>query len=126
MGLLGGKSGVITGGGRGIAGATASMLAAEGAQVVVGDLGASLDGSGEEASVAQKKADEIKAAGGNAQAFQGDQSNPDETEAMTNKVLDELGPVRILTSFGPQLSRLLVVDRMPEILLRFIDHLHAM
>ena len=50
MGLLDGKSGVITGGGRGIAGATASLLAAEGAQLVVADLGASLDGSGEEAS----------------------------------------------------------------------------
>ena len=42
MGLLDGKAGIITGSGRGIGGAAASLIAAEGAQVVVADFGVTL------------------------------------------------------------------------------------
>ena len=52
MGLLNGKAGIITGAGRGIAGATASLLAEEGAQVVVADRGVAVDGTGSDTAVA--------------------------------------------------------------------------
>lgn len=66
MGLLDNKVAVITGAGGGIGAATAELLAAEGARVVVNDLGGSRDGSGSDASAAQQVVERIKAAGGTA------------------------------------------------------------
>ena len=45
MRLLNGKAGIIMGAGRDIAGATAWLLAEEGAQVVIADLGVAVDGT---------------------------------------------------------------------------------
>ena len=109
MGLLDGKSGVITGAGRGIAGATASMLAAEGAQVVVADLGASLDGFGEEASVAQQKADEIKAAGGEAVGVLANVTNSADCDGMVETCIETYGKIDFaITAAGILRDRALV------------------
>lgn len=91
MGLLDGKAGLITGGGRGIAGATASLLAAEGAQVVVADYGVALDGSGGDASVAQSKVDAIKAAGGEATAVVADVTQAEECDRIVETCLEQYG-----------------------------------
>jgi NAD(P)-dependent dehydrogenase (short-subunit alcohol dehydrogenase family) len=48
MGLLDGRVAVITGSGRGIGREFALCMASEGAQVVVNDVGVSLDGPGSE------------------------------------------------------------------------------
>ena len=48
MGMLDGKTALVTGAGRGIGRGIAIALAAAGAKVVVNDLGATLDGEGEE------------------------------------------------------------------------------
>ncbi|MFG1796819.1 SDR family oxidoreductase [Nocardia sp. NPDC049149] len=68
MGSLDGRVAIITGAGRGIGRAHALLLAAEGAAVVVNDLGGDNEGSGADAWPAKQVVDEIIAAGGRAVA----------------------------------------------------------
>ena len=68
MGMLEGKSVIVTGAGRGIGRDVALMMAANGASVVVNDLGGSATGEGADATPAQQVVDEIRAAGGKAVA----------------------------------------------------------
>ena len=67
-GLLDGKVAIITGAGNGLGEAYAKLFAAEGAAVVVNDLGGPRDGSGADTSAAQKVVNDIVAAGGRAVA----------------------------------------------------------
>jgi NAD(P)-dependent dehydrogenase (short-subunit alcohol dehydrogenase family) len=64
--LVDGKVVVVTGAGRGIGREIALLMAAEGAHVVVNDLGAAVDGTGADFSPAQEVVDAIKSAGGEA------------------------------------------------------------
>ena len=66
--MLEGKSVIVTGAGRGIGRDFALMMAANGASVVVNDLGGSATGEGADATPAQQVVDEIRAAGGKAVA----------------------------------------------------------
>src|SRR5512137_2025433 len=68
MDRLKGKVAIVTGSGRGIGRAEALALAAEGAKVVVNDLGAAADGSGASATPADEVVNEIKKLGGEAVA----------------------------------------------------------
>ncbi|HJN72895.1 MAG TPA: SDR family NAD(P)-dependent oxidoreductase [Myxococcota bacterium] len=68
MGLLDGRVAVITGAGGGLGRAYALLFAAEGARVVVNDLGGDRHGSGTDSSAADRVVDEIRAAGGEAVA----------------------------------------------------------
>lgn len=68
MGALDGRVAVITGAGRGLGREHALLFAAEGARVVVNDLGGSPDGSGQDATAAEAVCAEITEAGGEAVA----------------------------------------------------------
>jgi NAD(P)-dependent dehydrogenase (short-subunit alcohol dehydrogenase family) len=61
MGMLDGRVAIITGAGRGLGREHALLFAAEGAKVVVNDLGGDIHGEGEDRAPAQQVADEIHA-----------------------------------------------------------------
>jgi len=65
-GILDGKVVLVTGAGRGIGAEVAKLAAAEGAKVVVNDLGGAVDGGGADATPAQEVVAEIEASGGEA------------------------------------------------------------
>ncbi|WP_338889143.1 SDR family NAD(P)-dependent oxidoreductase [Rhodococcus sovatensis] len=83
---------IVTGAGRGIGRAHAKLLAARGAAVVVGDLGARTDGSGLEGdSPADAVVAEIEAAGGRAVACAADVSTEDGAQALVEAALTNFG-----------------------------------
>ena len=83
-GMVQGKVVVVTGAGGGIGRDIALALAAEGAKVVVNDIGTSTTGEGTDAGPAQQVVGEIRAAGG-------------EAAANTDSVADAQGANRIVT-----------------------------
>jgi NAD(P)-dependent dehydrogenase (short-subunit alcohol dehydrogenase family) len=97
-GLCEGRVAVVTGAGRGIGREHALMLAAEGAKVVVNDLGGSASGEGSDAGPAQQVVDEIVAAGGEAVANTDDISDWAGAEALIAQAVDTFGRLDVLVN----------------------------
>jgi NAD(P)-dependent dehydrogenase (short-subunit alcohol dehydrogenase family) len=95
-GLCEGRVAIVTGGGRGIGREYCLMLAAEGAKVVVNDLGGSRDGAGADIGPAHDVVAEIKAAGGEAVANGADVSNWDQAKAMIDQAVSTFGKLDVL------------------------------
>jgi len=93
--LLSDKVAVIAGGGRGIGRASARLLAAEGARIIVGDLGCLSDGTGRDPAIAEAVASEIRAQGGEAVALTTDVSNPSGAEALAETAMEAFGRLDI-------------------------------
>ncbi len=98
MGHLEGKVAIVTGAGRGIGRGEALLLAAEGAHVVVNDLGTALDGGRDEAPVAQAVVDEIIAAGGSAVANGDDVATWDGARNLVDEALLAYGDLNIVVN----------------------------
>jgi NAD(P)-dependent dehydrogenase (short-subunit alcohol dehydrogenase family) len=96
MGMsLKGKSAVVTGGGSaGIGGAVASLLAAEGASVVVADIARDPEGK----SMAEKKVEAIKKVGGTAVASLEDITTMAGGEKIINAAVKNFGKIDILVT----------------------------
>jgi len=98
MGLLEGKVAIITGAGNGLGAAYARAFGAEGAKVLVNDLGGARDGSGGSIGPAQQVVDDIIAAGGEAVANGNDVSTMEGGQAIFDQAMKEWGRVDILVN----------------------------
>lgn len=97
-GLCAGRVVIVTGAGRGIGRAHALAFAEEGASVVVNDVGAALDGSGNSAGPAQDVVAEIEAMGGKAVANTDDVADWTGAERLIDTALDAFGRLDILVN----------------------------
>jgi 3-oxoacyl-[acyl-carrier protein] reductase len=86
MGLLDGKTAIITGSARGIGRATAELFASEGAQVTINDI---------DREVVEQAAGEIE---GETIAVSGDLTKPDACDEVVQKTVDAFGKVDILVN----------------------------
>ena len=98
MGMLDGKVAVITGAGRGIGRGEAQLFAAEGARVVVNDLGGEWDGTGADSRPAQQVVDEIRGAGGEAVAHFEDISEEPGADSLVRMALDRWGRLDVVVN----------------------------
>src|SRR5438128_1011820 len=89
---------IVTGAGRGIGREHALMLAAEGAHVVVNDLGGAADGTGADVSPAQQVVDEIVAAGGAAIVNGDDVSEFDAAKRMIDQAIEVFGRLDVVVN----------------------------
>ena len=97
-GIVQDKVAIVTGAGRGIGRAIAMLMAAEGAKVLVNDVGAALDGSGGDTGPAQQVVDEIKQKGGRAIASTLSIGEPQNADQIVKAALDAFGRVDILVN----------------------------
>ncbi|CAM4403197.1 SDR family oxidoreductase [Nocardia ninae] len=98
MGSLDGRVAIVTGAGRGIGRAHALLLAAEGAAVVVNDLGGNNEGVGADAGPAQQVVDEITAAGGRAIADTANIADWAGAKALVEQSITAFGGLDILVN----------------------------
>lgn len=98
MGALDGRVAIITGAGRGIGREHALLFAAEGAKVVVNDLGGSLDGSSSAASPAEEVVAEILAMGGEAVANHDNVADWEGGARLVQSALDNFGELHVLVN----------------------------
>lgn len=104
---LQGKTAIVTGGGRDIGRACAMELAAQGANVAINYYKSS---EGAESAVA-----EIKAAGGNAFALQGDMTKEADVKALVEKTVAEFGSIDNVTHVsGGIIARVKIADMTLE------------
>ena len=91
--MLEGKVVLVTGAGGGIGRDIALQCAAQGARLVVNDLGASVAGEGGDAGPAQRVVEEIRAAGGEATANTDSVSDVTSANRMVQTALDVFGRI---------------------------------
>ncbi|MGW0965422.1 SDR family oxidoreductase [Streptomyces sp. NPDC002516] len=96
--LCEGRVVIVTGAGRGLGRAHALAYAAEGARLVVNDLGVGLDGAPGADSPARQVAEEIRAAGGEAVAHGGDIATTDGAASLVRAALETYGRLDTLVN----------------------------
>ena len=96
--MLEGKVAIVTGAGRGIGRDIALAMAAQGARVIVNDLGGAADGAGADNTPAQEVVDEITAAGGQAEANFGNVARAQDAQAMVAQAMDSFDGIDIVVN----------------------------
>jgi NAD(P)-dependent dehydrogenase (short-subunit alcohol dehydrogenase family) len=94
--LCEGRVAVVTGAGRGLGREHALLLAAHGAKVVINDIGANVDGTGKDASLAGQVVAQIKQSGGEAVTDGNDVSDWNGAKAMIDGAIKTFGRLDIL------------------------------
>ncbi|NWG46506.1 MAG: SDR family NAD(P)-dependent oxidoreductase [Alphaproteobacteria bacterium] len=89
---------IVTGAGGGLGREHALQFAARGARVVVNDFGGSVDGAGGSSLPAERVAEEILAAGGEAIAHGANVADPDHVADMVDKTMARWGRIDVLVN----------------------------
>jgi NAD(P)-dependent dehydrogenase (short-subunit alcohol dehydrogenase family) len=98
MGALDGRVAIITGAGRGIGREHALLFAAEGAKVVVNDLGGGLHGENETTSAAEQVVAEIQSFGGEAIANHDDVADWEGGANLVRSAVETFGDLHVLVN----------------------------
>ena len=89
---------IVTGAGAGLGRSHALAFAERGAKVLVNEFGGAVDGSGASSAVAEKVAEEIRAAGGQAISHGADVSNAEQVTDMVSQAMAQWGRVDALVN----------------------------
>ena len=114
MGMLDNRVAIVTGAGRGIGAEVSKLFAANGASVVVNDLGGAVDGSGGEAGPADETVATIRDAGGSAVANYTSVADYNGAEGIIQQALDEYGRLDILVNVAGNLRDRMVFNMTEE------------
>ena len=114
MGSLEGRVAIITGAGRGIGREHALFFAAEGAKVVVNDLGGANDGTGNDITPAQQVVEEIQAMGGEAVVNGDNVADWQGAQRMINQAVETFGDLDILVNNAGILRDRVLVNMTEE------------
>ncbi|MGH3627121.1 MAG: SDR family oxidoreductase, partial [Sciscionella sp.] len=111
-----GKVAIVTGAGGGLGRQHALLLASRGARVVVNDLGGSVSGEGSDKGPAEKVAQEIREAGGEATADGNSVSTAEGGEAIVKAAVDHFGRIDIVVNNAGILRDKTFHNLTPELL----------
>jgi NAD(P)-dependent dehydrogenase (short-subunit alcohol dehydrogenase family) len=96
--MLDGKVAIVTGSGRGIGREEALLLASEGAKVIVNDVGASLQGDGDDKHPAEEVVELIKAGGSDGAVNSSDVSSWQGAKDLIDQAVETFGHLDILVN----------------------------
>ncbi|MXO74358.1 SDR family NAD(P)-dependent oxidoreductase [Altererythrobacter aerius] len=114
MGICDNRTVIITGAARGLGRAYALAFAAEGANVVVNDIGTSLGGEGRDTSAADAVVDEIRAAGGAALANYEDITDWDAAKRIVDAAIEAFGDLHVIVNNAGIVRDRMFVSATPE------------
>ncbi|MFK4038828.1 SDR family NAD(P)-dependent oxidoreductase [Nonomuraea wenchangensis] len=113
MGSLDGRVAIVTGAGRGIGASISRMFAAQGARLVLNDLGAGPDGSGGDTGPAEAIAREINDQGGQAVSDAGDIADTATGRRLVELALESYGQLDVVVNVAGILRDKMIFN-LPE------------